>query len=310
MEVAMKILDLETFGVRGVADRFYDFAVPADVASRAGAHDLVVVTGPSGSGKTRFLELIIAVREALTPSDEEMNLDSWIYPGHRTAKAKVSWLLSDDEQRIVGAPSPVHRTEVIFGGENPISSADELLIHLIQRYDHTDATSKVEYFAENRRLDESGTEMSLDPATQIRYRSSKNPRKYAFVPAFVRGLRNQPEKAKRFASTLAQLSRTCRYDVERWSLFSQGRAIRTLLELSGSERDALLFAATASNVGLSRSIVLVDRPELMGASPGDIMPGLFALGTHNQMFVATARPELATGARHVTIHLSAGGIAS
>jgi energy-coupling factor transporter ATP-binding protein EcfA2 len=305
----LKILDLQTFGVRGVPDGFYDFAVPADVASRTGASDLVVVTGPSGSGKTRFLELIVAVREALTPKDEELDHDSWICPGHRTAKAQVSWLLSPQEQRAVGAPNPVHRTETIFGGDNPVSSADELLIHLFKRYDHTDATSKVEYFAEDRRLDVSFAEMSTDPGTQVRYRTSKSPRKYAFVPAYVRELRTQPAKAERFASTLTQLSRTCHYDVERSTLVSQGRPVRALLELSGSERDALLLAATASNVGLSQSIVLVDRPELMGASPRDIVPGLVALGAQNQLFVATARPELTVGARHVTIHLSAEGAA-
>jgi len=273
----MKILDLETFGIRGVPDGFYDFAVPADVSSRGGAHDLVVVTGPSGSGKTRFLELIAAVRETIAPSDDPIDGNPWIRPGNYAAKAKVSWLLSDDEQRIVGASSPVHRTETIFGVANPASSVDELLVHLFARYDHTDATSKIEYFAENRRLDESGAEMSIDPFTQASFRTSKSARKYAFVPAFLRDLRTQRAKAERFARALAQLSRTCRYDVERSSLQSKGRTVRSLFELSGSERDALLFAATASNVGLSRSIVLIDRPELMGASPRDIVPGLLTL---------------------------------
>ncbi|HMY14866.1 MAG TPA: hypothetical protein PKA58_00995 [Polyangium sp.] len=306
----MKILDLQTFGIQGVPDGSYDFALPADVSSRSGAHDLVVVTGPSGSGKTRFLELIAAVRETLAPSDDEFIAARWIRPGNERAKAKVTWLLSDDEQRLVGAPNQVHRTETIFGGENPISSDDELLIHLFERYDHTDSTAKIEYFAENRRLDETGAEMRTEASTQVRFRSSKSARKYAFVPAFLRELPKSPEKTKRFASTIAQLSKTCRYDVETATLFSQGRAVRKLVELSGSERDALLLAATATNVGLSHSIVLVDRPELMASSPRDIVPGLVALGADNQLFVATARPALASGARHVTIHLSAQGVAS
>lgn len=306
----MKILDLETFGVRGVPDGFYDLSVSADVASRAGAHDLVVVTGPSGSGKTRFLELIVAVREVLSPSDDEIDTDPWIRPGQRTAKVKVSWLLSDDEQRLVGAPSPVHRTETIFGADNPVSSADELLIHLFEQYDHTDASVKLEYFAENRRLDETGTEMSIDPGTQVRLRSSKSARKYAFVPAFLRHLRTEPVKAERFAQSLGRLSPTCRYDVAQGKLLSRGRIVARLVELSGSERDALLFAATATNVGLSRSIVLVDRPELMSVSVRDIVPGLVMLGAHNQLIVATARPELAEGARHVVIHLGVEGAAS
>lgn len=305
----MKILDLQTFGVRGVPDGFYDFSLPADVA-KGGAHDLVVVTGASGSGKTRFLELIVAVLDIVVPNDEDINVGVWIRPDHRAAKVKVSWLLSDDEQRLVGAPNPVHRTETIFGRENPTSSTDELLIHLFARYDHTDATSKIEYFAENRRFDDSGAEMPTDPRTQVRFRGSKALRKYAFVPTFLRELRNQRAKAERFSTTLALLSRTCHYDLESSSLVSRGRAIRKLSELSGSEGDAVLFAATAANVGLSRSIVLIDRPELMTASPREIVPGLLSLGTQNQTFVATARPTLASDARHVTINLSARGGAS
>lgn len=302
----MKILDVQTFGIRGVPDGFYDFALPADVA-KGGAHDLVVLTGPSGSGKTRFLELIVAVLEILVPNDEDVDMGQWIRPDHRAAKVKVSWLLTDDEQRLVGAPNPVHRTETIFGGENPISSTDELLIHLFARYDHTDTSSKIEYFAENRRLDDSGAEMPTDPRTQMRFRTRKEPRKYSFVPTFLRELRNRRANAERFAATLALLSRTCRYDLESASLFSRGRAIRKLSELSGSESDAVLLAATAANVGLSRSIVLIDRPELMNASPREIAPGLLALGTQNQTFVATNRPQVASDARHVTINLAAVG---
>lgn len=305
----MKILDLQTFGILGVPDGFYDFSVPAD-GGRGQAQDLVIVTGPSGSGKTRFLELIAAVLEILVPNEDDLPVEHWIRPDHRAAKVKISWLLSEEEQRLVGAPNPVHRTETIFGRENPVSSTDELLIHLFARYDHSDSTSKVEYFAENRRLDESGADMKTDPRTQVQFRSNKSLRKYAFVPAFLRELKNQRPKAERFAESLGQLSKTCSYDLENGHLVSRGRPIHKLLELSGSERDALLFAATAANVGLSRSIVLVDRPEMMGALLRDTLPGLLGLGSHNQLFVATARPEQASGARHTLINLSAVGGAS
>jgi len=305
----MKILDLQTFGILGVPDGYYDFSVPAD-GGRGSAQDLVVITGASGSGKTRFLELIAAVLEILVPNDEDLRVEHWIRPDHRAAKVKISWLLSAEEQRLVGAPNPVHRTETIFGRENPVSSTDELLIHLLARYDHTDSTSKVEYFAENRRLDESGSDMNTDPRTQVQFRANKNLRKYAFINTFLREIKNQRPKAERFAQTLGQLSKTCSYDLENAQLLSRGRPIHKLVELSGSERDALLFAATAANVGLSRSIVLIDRPEMMGASLRDTLPGLLGLGSHNQLFVATTRPEQASGTRHTIINLSAAGGAS
>ncbi len=305
----MKVLDVQTFGVRGVPDGFHDFASPEGATTRADAHDLVLVTGPSGSGKTRFLELIVAVREALAPSDDRIDEDSWIRAGHRAAKARVSWLLSEEEQRAVGGSSAVHSTEIIFGGEDPVAGADEALVYLFERYDHTDATSKLEYFAESRRL-AGGAEMSVDPVTQARFRTSKSPRKYAFLPAFLRDLKDSPATAERFAKTLPQLSRTCRYDIESASLLSRGRAVRMLQELSGSERDALLFAATASAVGLSRSILLVDRPELMGAEPLEIVAGLVALGARNQLILATARPEIAAGRKHATLHFPGEGALS
>ena len=60
-------------------------------------------------------------------------------------------------------------------------------------------------------------------------------------------------------------------------------------------RLALALAATAALVGLSRSIVLVDRPELHGLDPVRAFEGICALGEDNQVIAATSAPELYQG---------------
>ena len=58
----MKLARVSFLGVRGLADATYDLVGPSGVP-----HDLVVVTGPTASGKTRFLEAVVAAKEAIAP---------------------------------------------------------------------------------------------------------------------------------------------------------------------------------------------------------------------------------------------------
>ena len=101
-----------------------------------------------------------------------------------------------------------------------------------------------------------------------------------------------PDRAARFAAGLEALSTSCAYDEGRHVLVSRGRDLRSLGELSASEADAFMFASTAALVGLSRSIVLVDGPELHGLDPLRVATGLSTLGEDNQWIMATSSPEL------------------
>jgi hypothetical protein len=125
-------------------------------------------------------------------------------------------------------------------------------------------------------------------------RSSPSPRKFSWVPAFLFELPDAPDKAARFAAILERFSPSCAYDVRRHVLSSRGRALDSLRELSASEADAVMFAATATLVGLSGSIVLVDRPELHGIDPVRALAGLSALGADNQLIMATSARAFAT----------------
>jgi hypothetical protein len=285
----MKLRSVQTSGVLGVPDGTYDFW------NGEKPHSLVVITGEEATGKTRLLEVIAAAREVLAPETEDFDQESFVRAGSRSAKAILSFYLNEAEQTLIGAESRDVQAEVIFGADPTVAAPDQTdpgLIYLIERYDHTASTSKLEYFAENRRLDVGGGDMSLDPETQQSFRTSKSPRKYAFVSSFMSSLPTNSERAVRFAQALKALQTTCSYDVDSQKLYSRNLTARSLLELSSSEADAVLIAATASLVVLSNSIILVDRPELYRHDTQDFVAGLLQLGGDNQVVVATTSSQL------------------
>ncbi len=290
----MKLFDLETLGVRGVADGRYAFG------DMTGPRDRVLVFGAPGSGKTRLLELIVAVREMIAPADETIDEDDFIREEGSAAKVVARFHLSPAEAALVGASHPVVSAELIFGGDTRV---DPSLAFLLARYDHSDATPKLEHFGERRRLDVGGGEMPLDEEHQKRFRTDGSPRKHAFVPGLLARLPSRPAEAQRFARGLAGLSRALRYDLDRHVLVSGTRDVPSLEQLSASEADAVMFAATATLVGLSSSIVLVDGPELHGLDPARALLGIAALGEDNQIVYATSLPELAQGFPGVVISL-------
>ena len=285
----MKIYSLRSIGVRGLADGTYSFANGPDRA-----HDNVLIVGPSASGKTRLLDLIVAVREVVSPSDERIEQSPFVRIGNDTARAVLTLLLDEEERTLVGSPGPLIEAEVVFNSDTP-EEQHPGLVFLFDRYGHDDAIPKLEYFSEKRRLDLGGGEMSLGEERQARFRTSTSVRKLAFLPRFLDSLPKRPEQARRFARGVASLSRALRYDVERFTLLSGQRAISDLAELSASEADAVSFAATAALVGLSRSIVLVDRPELCGLDPVRAFKGICSLGEGNQVIAATSAPALIQG---------------
>ena len=295
----MKLLGVQAIDVLGVESGVYSFE-----RGPGEAHDHVLITGGPGTGKTRLLELIAASRELLAPIERVMDQESFIIPGNETAKVILSWQLTPDEQEVIGASSPVATSEVIFRYDEE-DEVDSRMGFLLERYGHDDATPKLEYFSEQRRLDIGGGEVSLDEDEQIRFRGGASPRKFAFVPAFLEVLPDRLDRAARFQRTLERFSPSCTYDLERQTLLSRGRPIRDLTQLSASEADSVMFAATAALVGLSGSIVLVDRPELHGIPPDRALAGLAALGSDNQLILASPSPALAAGFDGAIVRLGA-----
>lgn len=296
----MRLLSIEAIDVLGVANGVYSFAKTPDEA-----HERVLILGGPGSGKTRLLELIIGAREVLTNGVERwFDPMHFVRPEHETSKVILAWQLTTEEQTTIGASSPIVKSEVIFL-DDELDEVDSRLAYLLEQYSHDDATPKFEYFAEQRRLDIGGGDGSLEESEQSFLRASPNPRKFAWIPLFMRRLPEVPEQASRFKITLEKLSASCTYDLERHLLASRGRTVRHLSHLSASEADAVMFAATATLVGLSNSIVLVDRPELHGIDQVRALDGLSALGKDNQLILATSSRAFTKGFDGAIIQLDA-----
>ncbi|MBL8743876.1 MAG: hypothetical protein JNK04_22360, partial [Myxococcales bacterium] len=126
--------------------------------------------------------------------------------------------------------------------------------------------------------------------------------KYGFVLSFLRSIEEDSERRDRFGRTLSALSPICRYvpdpsgEVIPRCFSSRGGEPRSVLQLSHSEADAVLFAATAAVIGLDHSLVFIDRPDLHHEDLEPFIEGLLALGQDNQLFI-TGGARLATAAR-------------
>lgn len=299
----MKLFGVQAIDVQGVANGTYNFAKGEEEA-----HEHVLITGGPSSGRTRLLELIVAARQFLTAGERVIEQASFIRPGNKTCKTVLWWQLTAGEQATIGAASPVVSTEVIFRDEIE-DDVDQRMSFLLERYGHDDDTPKFEYFSERRRLDVGGGEASLDEYDQRGLRTEPGPRKFSWIPSFLLELPDDPKRAARFADSIQRFSPSLAYDLQHHVLSSNGRKLRSLHELSASEADALMFSATAALVGLSQSIVLVDRPELHGIDPAHAMAGLTGLGKDNQLILASPSPAFAAAFDGVVVRVGAGDTA-
>jgi hypothetical protein len=295
----MKLRYVHTTGLFGVPDGAWGFSVADAGQVEPRTRDLIVVTGPEGSGKTRFLEAIASARELLAPSGDRFDEDDWVREGNRSAKVVLGFELSSKERAEIGSAERDLPAEVIFRADPDWVAPDQTdpgLLYLLERYDHDPAVSKLEYFGENRRLDVGGGEMSLGRERQHELRTGKSPRKYAFIPPFLRSLRGDALGSERFARILEALGDSLRWDEGERLLVTRTRKLTDLATLSSSEADALLFAATFCLVRLSSSIVLVDRPELYRPDVERLVEGLRRAGDDNQLIVASTHPALTKAA--------------
>jgi hypothetical protein len=301
----MKIQRVTFLGVRGVGDLALDFTNP-----RTGApHDVVILAGPPASGKTRALEAIVAAKEAIGPYGPMAAGGPWIAAGSMASKVVIALYLDEEERTYAGTTSPILEGEATFLPQRTAREAGEELTAVLERYEHGEKTGKVEYFPASRRVSTFGPFHGMGALEQRLLRPGKDPRKYSFIMRFLREIEGEAEVAQRFSERLAALSPTCRFERTSSSnalprgFRSREGSLLSLGELSDSESDAVLFAATAVALDLHRSLVLIDRPELYADARWlrNFMVGLRSLGEDNQLILASSSPELAAAAEDALV---------
>jgi hypothetical protein len=303
----MKLRRVTTDGVRGLADRAYDLTDPRSGA----AASVVVVTGPSGSGKTSLLDAIAAGKEDVAPWGARPSWSKVVRHAASAAKIKLEWELNDEERGRMGIEPRAIESESIFSPSTPPGQGhDPRLVALLERYDHDPAHGKMEHFFAERTLAREAVGLSLlEPSIQKRVRLDRDLRKYGALHKYLQELHlglhergGAPPGRERFAATFARLCPKRRVlgltrTGDRMELMFDGEANGPLpiARLPHAEQQAVLFAATFELLGLSRSIVLVDGPELhqSPADVGALARAIADLGADNQTVFATGSAALA-----------------
>lgn len=289
----MKLVELETLGVRGLADAAYPTREPDGTPTR-----LVVVTGPPGAGSTTFLESIAFSAARLASSGPVPDPAQVLRVGGSVAAIRSAWWVDDDERRYGGLFEQVTRAQVNFdrGGIANVD-ADPGLLGLMSRYDHTPDTSKVVLFPA-RRVDDTTPGITDFEAAQRMSRLSPASAKYAGLQMALAARANDKATWPLAQSLHDELCPSAKLagvnGVGQLEFTTQGGHRVPLFRLSFSERNAFVLAASVALMGLDRSVLLLDTPEL-GVPVGLAARWIDALRDHTpdaQWIVASRDPEV------------------
>ena len=317
----MKLLRLSLENFRGAPNGSWAFTAPGSAAP----FDAVYVTGPAACGKTSFLEAIAALKESVGAYGAPPNGAALRRRGAKSGRVEGTWLLSPDEMARADAAQAEWTTALDLGDDVVAAPAAAGLRALFEGYDHDPARGKVEYFPANRCLSRGLGMAPVELEAEARLRLAADPDKYASIhralvdlalgdglkaveEAMARGVilrHEQRDSLAAYRRDLAELAPGIRLggvrrDGEEAVLgFLRADGVELGVDdLSESERQALLFCATFRRVGLSRSIVLVDTPELHVHADAQVrfVQAIGRLGVDNQIFYATGSSEIAAAA--------------
>jgi hypothetical protein len=290
----MKIASVSLEGISGLPNQSFALAL-----------DLCVIAGPPGSGKTRLLEAILAAKEVVGPYVGMVREEDWVADPARGATLTLELSLDAAERELCpGSP----RARVELGRGRITHEADRGLQKLLSRYEHSPASGKFEYFAENRQLAWGARADGLGEMEQLLARVGKDAQKYGFLSRLLRALRRDESKGARFVSLVERLAPSLSVtiptsDDDDVFFASRGRPV-FLSQLSSAEAEAVIFAGTAVLVELHSSVVLVDRPELYVHTERlpSFVEALGTLGTDNQLILATGSPVVVEAAGRARVH--------
>ena len=306
-------------------------------------HDVILVTGPTGSGKTRLLEAIALWKEAAAPYGAPPKRDALAGPRGASGEIAGTWEMTPDEVRrgVLSTPSPKVSVEVGLGAPTP--QVEKGLRKVLSDFFRVPTHGKIEYFPANRRLSDRPLPVPLDALSEkveAPMRTDRDADKYGVERAWLtarleadlaaagstlegRGVLLSRQAPDSLAQARASIAKLCphlrlsglgkngnRVEPRLLRAGADARADRAevwLSEISAGEEQAVLFAAAFQRLALSRSVILIDTPEL-GLHPADharFFRALCALGEDNQIIAATTSPGiLATASPDQILDLS------
>ncbi len=294
------------------------------------AHDVVLITGPMGSGKTRLLAAIAAWKEAIAPYGAAPVMSGLARDPGAPSEITAVWELSPEETAREQLTTGTHRVKVDVGPGALAPEVDRGLRKVLSAFSRDPARGKMEYFPASRGLSDRRLPVPLDALSEkseAPIRTADDPDKYGIERAWLtarldadlvaagatlegRGVLISRQAPDSLTAVKAAIAKLCphlrlvglgesgnRREPRFLRAAPDSRADRAevfLSELSTGEQQAVLFAAAFQRLALSRSVVLIDTPEL-GLHPADharFFRTLCALGEDNQIFAATSSPGI------------------
>lgn len=317
----MRIRSIAFDGIRGIPDRSFDLTQQGTGAA------IVAVTGGPGAGKTTFLQALIAAKEDVGSYGGAPDTAALVRQGLSGAKIHVEWELSASEVERFGIKELRYSSETILGMKASETPPHEPVLEaVLSDYDPSPKSGKVEYFHAGRELPVGlPVDMSrpagsvLDRMTRLGTANSKFEGLVRFIVASGLGLAAGPDGGQAKPGRITEAFGMLCQSKKLAGLYRVGDGVYPgftnhegatfgLMQLSDSERDALLFASSYVRSGLvdnePGSVVLIDTPErfLGDADGAALVDALHRLGQNNQIIVATRSEVLLRNAR-CTINL-------
>ncbi len=319
----MRLLEIETKNILGLPDRKYDLS-----------GDVTLVTGGPASGKTSFLRAIVGAKESVGPYGAPPRPQAWLRAGATEGRIAARWSFSEREQKASKLSAAVVSTSWAIHPSGGTVEADAALQFHLSRYSNDKETGKLEIVPAPRCLPHALT-APLPPSpsdgSEAARRSGEDVSKYAsslravhdaIVSSAARTVQALDERGVALRSgvpdplnhhkaavaslcpDLRLLSAEPRAEGRPLLWFQNRKGTKVeLASLSQAEHQALLFALLFETLGLQRSIVLFDTPELHihPADQARFFQAVCRLGQDNQIIAATTSPAILASASPVHV---------
>lgn len=305
----MKLLKIDTENVRGVPDGSHSFA-----RKQGGVNPVTAVVGPRGSGKTSLLEVIVWAKESVGAYGPLAKPTRWLRAGASRGHVRPTFVLDADEQRAAGVEQAELSFDLSLAADAPLLELPPSVRALFERWLPEPTAPKLEYFPDNRSLDVPSQPVSF--VDEKRLRPTRGAQKYAGLLSSLEAVATQDaglaieESQKRgilLADDRPDALGIYRHAIQRLApeLSLSGLSLRTgapelafalrgggevsARELSAGQKQGVLLAATMVRLGLARSLVLIDTPELAqhGAEHQAFFRAFVSLAPDAQIIAAT-----------------------